>query len=144
VPAEQSARAAEIDRAEAAERAERRERVMRAASEARQRAAQAERSRRAEARPRRSNSRPSFNCRYAKTRTEKMVCDSDRLAAHDRQMASLFYSAMDDADRRTRRELNRTRDRFLAYRERCRSEACVADAYEGRMREIEDIMAASE
>jgi hypothetical protein len=157
VPEEQAERAAEVDRAEAAERAQRRDRVMRAAqeaSEARRRESKAraertrerrtERARRAEASPRRGSARPSFNCRYAKTRSEKMVCDSERLAARDRQMAGMFYSAMDVANRRTRRELNRTRDRFLSYRDRCRSESCVAEAYEGRMQEISDIMAASE
>ena len=159
VPAEQEDRAAEIDRAaEAAEREQRRERVMRAAREAsearrreqsearaeRDRERRTERTRRTEASPRRSSARPSFNCRYARTRSERMVCEDERLAARDRQMAAMFYSAMDYADRRTRRELNRTRDRFLAYRDRCRSESCVAEAYEGRMREIEDIMAASE
>jgi hypothetical protein len=158
VPVEQADRAPEIDRAEAAERAQRRDRVMRAAQEAsearrraqaearaeRNRERRTERTRRAEASPRRSGARPSFNCRSARTRSEKMVCDSERLAARDRQMAGMFYSAMDVADRRTRRELNRTRDRFLSYRERCRSESCVAEAYEGRMQEISDIMAASE
>jgi hypothetical protein len=84
---------------------------------------------------------PSFNCRYAKTRSEQMVCTNGRLAARDRQMSSMFYSALSDARPRTRRELRRSRDRFLAYRERCRSEACVADAYQGRMEEIRDIMA---
>lgn len=69
-----------------------------------------------------------------------MVCSSSRLAALDRAMSSQFYSAMADADGRTRAELRRTRDRFLAYRESCGSEACVADAYQGRMREIGDIM----
>jgi hypothetical protein len=153
VPAEQADRAADIDRAEAAaERAARRDRVMRAAqeaSEARRREqaeARVERrreQRRAESRPR-GDARPSFNCRYARTRSERMVCEDRGLAARDREMAAMFYGAMDDADRRTRRELNRTRDRFLAYRDRCRSEECVAQAYEGRMREISDIMAASE
>jgi uncharacterized protein len=56
-------------------------------------------------------------------------------------MSSLFYSAMADADPSTRRELRRTRDRFLAYRERCATEACVAEAYDGRVDEIRDIMA---
>ena len=69
-----------------------------------------------------------------------MVCNNARLAARDRAMSSQFYSALTDASPRARRELRRTRDRFLAYRERCRDEACVADAYEGRMREINDIM----
>jgi len=85
--------------------------------------------------------RPSFNCRYARSRSEKMVCSSDRLAALDRAMSSQFYSAMAGAGHGTRAELRRTRDRFLAYRDRCESEACIAGAYQGRMREIDDIMA---
>jgi hypothetical protein len=89
-------------------------------------------------RPRTSN--PSFSCRYARTAGERMVCGSSRLAAKDRAMSSLFYSALADGDARTRRELRRTRDRFLAYRDRCRDEACVAEAYDGRMEEIRDIM----
>ena len=59
-------------------------------------------------------------------------------------MSSLFYSALADADPTTRRELRRTRDRFLAYRDRCGSDACVAEAYDGRMDEIRDIMAAAD
>ncbi len=55
--------------------------------------------------------------------------DSERAQANDR-------SAELNAAYNTLRE---TRDRFLAYRERCRSEACIAEAYEGRIREIEDI-----
>jgi uncharacterized protein len=90
----------------------------------------------------RTTTRPSFNCRSARTSSEKMVCSSSRLAARDRAMSSLFYSAMADADARRRAQLRRTRDKFLAYRERCGSEECIADAYEGRMREIRDIMEA--
>ena len=56
-------------------------------------------------------------------------------------MSSLFYSALSDADSSRRRELRRTRDRFLAYRDRCGTEACIAEAYDGRMNEIRDIMA---
>jgi uncharacterized protein YecT (DUF1311 family) len=89
--------------------------------------------------PRRT-SRPSFNCRYARTRGEIMVCESDRLAAKDRQMSSLFYSALADADPERRRQLRRTRDAWLRYRDRCRDEACVAQAYDGRSQEIRDIM----
>ena len=88
--------------------------------------------------------RPSFSCRSGRSRSEQMVCSSARLAAKDRAMSSLFYSALSDADPRTRALLRRTRDRFLAYRERCGSEACVAEAYDGRMEEIRDIMAESE
>ena len=98
--------------------------------------------RRVEAEPVRraaTSSNPSFNCRSARTRGERMVCGSRELAARDRAMSSMFYSALSSGSPRTRAELRRSRDRFLAYRDRCGSEACVAEAYEGRMREIRDI-----
>lgn len=82
---------------------------------------------------------PSFDCRRARTRSEHMVCGSDGLAALDRTMSSQFYSALSNGDAATRAELRRTRDRFLAYRERCPDEACVAQAYRDRMDEIRDI-----
>ncbi len=88
--------------------------------------------------------RPSFNCRYARSRSERAVCSNERLAAKDRAMSSLFYSALADADPRTRAVLRRTRDRFLAYREGCNSDTCIAQAYDGRMDEIRDIMAEAE
>ncbi|HEX8533012.1 MAG TPA: hypothetical protein VF662_02500 [Allosphingosinicella sp.] len=88
-----------------------------------------------------ARSNPSFNCRFARSSSERQVCSRDRLAAKDRAMSSLFYSALSDADSSRRRELRRTRDRFLAYRDRCGTEACIAEAYDGRMNEIRDIMA---
>ena len=57
-------------------------------------------------------------------------------------MSSMFYSAMASANGPRRAELRRTRDRFLRYRDRCSSDACIAEAYEGRMSEIRDIMEA--
>lgn len=94
------------------------------------------------AEPRTSSIRPSFNCAYASTRGELAVCSSPELAALDRSMAALYSGVMADADARTRSELLRTRDRFLAYRDRCPNSACIADAYRGRMLEIRDIAAA--
>jgi uncharacterized protein YecT (DUF1311 family) len=91
-----------------------------------------------------SFSNPSFSCRSARTRGEKAVCASQDLAARDRAMSSMFYSAMASADAATRAELRRTRDRFLGYRDRCGSDACIAEAYDGRMREIRDIVAEAE
>jgi uncharacterized protein len=55
-------------------------------------------------------------------------------------MAAHYSSALAGADPRAASELRRTRDRFLAYRERCDSDACIADAYRGRIREIDDIV----
>lgn len=86
-----------------------------------------------------TRARPSYNCRQAGTRTEIMVCANPSLAASDRRMAAVYYAAMADADGTTRQRLRRSRDRFLARRESCRSEACVDAAYEERVREIRRI-----
>jgi hypothetical protein len=86
-----------------------------------------------------AQARPSYNCRHAGTRSEIMVCANPSLAASDRRMASVYYAAMADANGETRHRLRRSRDRFLARRERCSSEACVAAAYEERVREIRQI-----
>jgi hypothetical protein len=87
---------------------------------------------------------PSFNCRRAGTRSEKMVCSSSRLAASDRAMSSYYYSAIADADPETKRRIRRSRDAFLARRERCGDEACVESAYQNRVEEIRRIAAGDE
>jgi uncharacterized protein len=69
------------------------------------------------------------------------VCGDPGLAALDRQMAAQFSTALARADPEERALLQRTRSRFLSNRDGCRYDACIADAYRGRMREIGDIMA---
>lgn len=88
-----------------------------------------------------ATARPSFNCANAKTRGELAVCSSSDLAALDRQMASQFNRALAEAGPGEREMLTRTRARFLAFRDRCGSDSCIADAYRGRIAEIRDIMA---
>ena len=82
---------------------------------------------------------PSFDCRRAGARVERMICAEPRLAALDREMAALFNEARDRGSRRQRAALEDSRDRFLAYRNRCADEDCVAQAYGDRMDEIVDI-----
>jgi uncharacterized protein YecT (DUF1311 family) len=84
---------------------------------------------------------PSFDCDRARTRGEVAVCGDPGLAALDRQMAAQYNGAIMEADRGQRRLLERTRGRFLSYRDRCATNQCVADTYRSRMREISDIMA---
>jgi uncharacterized protein YecT (DUF1311 family) len=86
-----------------------------------------------------SGGKPSFNCRYARTRGEIAVCGDSGLAALDRQMAAQFYRALSTADARQRQLLTRTRDAFLRYRDQCPSKQCIAQTYRERMREISDI-----
>jgi uncharacterized protein YecT (DUF1311 family) len=84
--------------------------------------------------------RPSFNCRYARTRGEIAVCSDAGLSSLDRQMATQFYGAMSVARPGQRAMLQRTRGRFLRYRDSCPSQSCMTDAYRRRMREISGIM----
>jgi uncharacterized protein YecT (DUF1311 family) len=83
---------------------------------------------------------PSFDCANAKTKGEIAVCSNGGLAALDRNMAAQYRRAIDQASPEQRQILQRTRDRFIAYRDRCPNRSCIGDAYVGRMREIRDIM----
>ncbi len=82
---------------------------------------------------------PSFNCANARTRGEIAVCRDSGLAALDRQMAAAFVDALRGADPATRAMLERSRNRFLSYRDQCPSSDCIAETYRGRIREIRDI-----
>ena len=84
--------------------------------------------------------RPSFNCRYAKTGGEIAVCSDPRLANLDRAMSAQFYRALRVASPGARAMLQRSRNRFLIYRDSCPTTACIADAYGRRIREIDEIM----
>lgn len=90
--------------------------------------------------PPRAGASPSFNCANARTSGEVAVCRSPGLAALDRAMASQYSAAMARADPEQRAILLRTRDSFLRFRDGCPSDACIAQTYRGRMREIRDIM----
>ena len=87
-----------------------------------------------------ASAQPSFSCSNARSRGEISVCNDPGLATLDRQMANQFGSALSGADPEQRDLLIRTRDTFLRYRDQCTSNACVAETYRGRMREIRDIM----
>lgn len=90
--------------------------------------------------PRTASARPSFDCAKARTRGETAVCGNAGLATLDRNMAAQYSRSMEVATPEQRALLRRTRDRFLGYRDRCPNNACIGDAYVGRMREIRDIM----
>lgn len=84
--------------------------------------------------------RPSFDCANASSKSEIAVCSDSGLSALDVNMATQYRRALAGASPEEQALLRRTRDRFLAYRERCPNRACIGDAYVGRMREIRDIM----
>lgn len=84
--------------------------------------------------------RPSFDCSSARSKGEVAVCSDSGLAALDVNMATQYRRAIEDASPEEKALLQRTRDRFIAYRDRCPNRSCIGDAYVGRMREIRDIM----
>ena len=92
------------------------------------------------AQPRPVGARPSFDCANARTRGETEVCSDAGLATLDRNMAAQYGRSIEHASPEQRRLLVQTRDRFLAFRDRCPTRACIGDVYVGRMREIRDIM----
>jgi uncharacterized protein len=55
-------------------------------------------------------------------------------------MSAQFFAALRAARPGQKALLQRSRNRFLAYRNSCGSSACVAQAYRERMREIDAIM----
>ncbi|WP_338504297.1 hypothetical protein V6R86_10125 [Sphingomonas kaistensis] len=65
-----------------------------------------------------ASANPSFNCARARTRGEIAVCNSPELAALDRQMANFYGTAYRGADPEARALLERTRSRFLGFRDR--------------------------
>jgi outer membrane biosynthesis protein TonB len=85
--------------------------------------------------------RPSYNCRYARTRSEVAVCSDAGLASLDQQMAAQFSIAYRQGTPAQRQVLERSRLRFLYRRDRCQSASCIAEAYRVRMSEINDIAA---
>ena len=87
-----------------------------------------------------SPGRPSFDCSRARSKGEIAVCSDSGLAALDVNMATQYRRAIESSSPEEKSQLQRTRDRFLAYRDRCPNRSCIADAYVGRMREIRDIM----
>lgn len=86
------------------------------------------------------NVSPSFNCALATTDVEEWICDQPALAAADRAMAANYRRALGQAEGARATLLRRTADNFLRYRNRCPDPDCVAQAYQGRLREIADIM----
>lgn len=86
--------------------------------------------------PPRAVARPSFNCAYAGTRAERMVCSDPELAAADRRLARAFRRATDSGV--PYRELRAEQDDWLGIREDAarRSPEAVASIYEQRIEEL--------
>lgn len=82
----------------------------------------------------------NLRCGNGNSPGESIVCNDQGLSRLDRQMAIRLSQAMSEADPAQERLLQATGDRFAAYRDRCQTSECAAQAYLARLREIRDIM----
>jgi uncharacterized protein YecT (DUF1311 family) len=87
--------------------------------------------------PARVVTRPSFNCRYARSQAERMVCTDPQLAAADRRMAQAYRQALDAGV--PRQILDRQQAAWMAAREDAArfGPAAVADVYGERTAELQ-------
>ena len=84
-----------------------------------------------------SRPRPSFDCRYARSRSEEMVCGDPSLAEADRRLARAFRGATEAGV--PYRQLRAEQDDWLSIREAAarRSPEAVASIYDQRIEELE-------
>ncbi|HEV2597804.1 TIR domain-containing protein [Sphingopyxis sp.] len=76
---------------------------------------------------------PSFNCKYAATRAEKLICGDDELAALDREL-NRAYKQLDRTAGPLREQIaTEQRSWRIGERDACGDAACVADAMRQRI-----------
>jgi uncharacterized protein YecT (DUF1311 family) len=86
-----------------------------------------------------ANDAPAFNCNYARTRSEQMVCGDASLARLDRRLNAAFRTAVSAGV--PYRELRGDQDDWLEIREDAanHSRSAVASIYRQRIRELEEM-----
>ena len=84
---------------------------------------------------------PSFDCRQSASAAEELVCNDETLAAQDRRLASAWRRAMDSGVPMHR--LRRQQQRWLDAREDAARHAPeeVADLYDQRIQELDEVAA---
>lgn len=81
----------------------------------------------------------SFDCRAARSFSEKAVCQDDKLSALDDQLGSKYRRAL--AATSDRKTLTADRDSQWHWRQQnCRDIKCVLDWYERRISELDDVI----
>jgi hypothetical protein len=82
---------------------------------------------------------PSFNCAYARSPAERMICGDAQLASLDRQMSRAYRRALDVGV--PRHILDRQQAVWMSARERAAEDgpAAVADVYGQRIAELEGL-----
>lgn len=82
----------------------------------------------------------SNGCSNPGSRSAALVCSDSRLTALDRAVSNEYARASAVATPEMRDALRQSGRRFVSYRDRCPDAQCIAQAYNGRIREIRDII----
>ena len=79
----------------------------------------------------------SFNCRYARSADEVLICQDPRLSALDERMAHLYFPLRNSLFGYERAQLQADQAGWLRSRRSCGADGlCIADAYRSRIREL--------
>ena len=81
-----------------------------------------------------------FNCREARLKAERTICDSDRLSALDERMTEIYDDLMRAySSKHDRNKLRRYQRAFLVTRNDCRSDReCIKGAYLDQISVLEE------
>ena len=81
----------------------------------------------------------SFNCRYARTADEVLICQDDELSTLDVRMSNSYFRLRNGIYGRRRAALESDQAAWLRSRMDCgRDRNCIADSYRQRIRELRD------
>ena len=79
----------------------------------------------------------SFNCRYARTADEVLICQDPHLSALDERMAGLFFRLRNSLYGYERERLDQVQASWLRYRMSCGGDpACIEDVYRRRISQL--------
>ena len=81
----------------------------------------------------------SFNCRYARSPDEVLICQDGRLGALDERMSGIYFRLRNGLYGGARANLEAEQAGWLRSRQSCgRDAGCIADSYQQRIRELRD------
>jgi uncharacterized protein len=80
----------------------------------------------------------SFNCNYAKTPDEVLICQSPKLSELDQKLATLYFDLLHGFDFRTQQRLKAAQSVWLHRRMACGYDAyCIERVYRSRIDDLE-------
>jgi uncharacterized protein len=78
---------------------------------------------------------PGFDCKYAKSKVEHLICADSDLSALDRQMNNVYKSGVEGSSPDQQLRIKQAQQRWrLEVRDACAAALCIHDAYVARLK----------